>query len=123
MRDLESVVLCSGTARVTAGPSPGVADLTQKGPLVVSLAIGGTPADGELVFTVPGSFGTDTVLLGEGRQVLGDQPSPDDTIVFRVGTKTGTTIPFTVHNAANDAALDLTSSAVLFLDFIILGLV
>jgi hypothetical protein len=114
IRDLGSTLVAAGVAVVTGDTEPSIA-LTQKGPLVVSLAAGGAPDSGELVFTLPGSFGTDSVLIAIG-------VSGSNTAVVRPGTKTATTIPFTVHDAADDSALDLTAVDVT-LDFLILGLV
>jgi len=114
MRNAESFIVAAGVAVVTGAAEPTIA-LTQKGPLVVSLAAGSAPDSGELVFTVPGSFGTDTVLIATA-------VSGSNTAAIRPGTKTATTIPFSLHDVADDSALDLTAVDAT-IDFLILGLV
>lgn len=114
MRTEESFIIAAGVAVVTGAATPTIA-LTQKGPIVVSLAPGGTPASGQLVFTLPASFGTDTVLIGTA-------VSGSNTVAIRPGTKTSTTIPFTLHDVSDDSALDLTSVNAT-IDFLLLGLV
>jgi hypothetical protein len=87
--------------------------LRQKGPIVVSIDV--TRASGLITFNVPASFGTSTVVIGSG-------VSLGSTVVLRQGTKTATTIPVTVHDAADDSAIDLSSGAH-GIDFCLLELV